>query len=142
AFLLFSSKTISAQNPATDTIVPANGNIEGQLKAIRARKIAYFRDSAGIEPRKVPGMDYTKYSRYGDLLNDDPEYTKKSKIWRPAAQVVAENTVLNIMDRTVMHLQFAKTDIHSGSRNLKAGWRWGNGWEWDQDRLAIISSRI
>lgn len=129
------AKMLLAQNPATDTIIPAKGNINGQLKAIRARRIAWFRDSAGIEPRKLPDLDSTRYDMYGDLLNDDPEYTKKSKIWRPAAQVVVENTILNIMDRTVMHLHFAQTDIHSWSRNLKAGWPWGDGWEWDQDRF-------
>jgi hypothetical protein len=134
-FLILLSKILIAQNPATDTIVPAKGDIEGQLKAIRARKIAWNKDSAGIEPRKLQGLDTTKYSRYGDLLNDDPEYTKKSKVWRPAAQVVVENTILNIVDRSVLHLEFAKTDIHSWSRNLKAGWPWNNGWEWDQDRF-------
>ncbi|HVS98148.1 MAG TPA: DUF3943 domain-containing protein [Puia sp.] len=135
AFLLLPFTPVLAQNPATDTIIPAKGDIPGQLKAIRERKIAWFRDSAGIEPRKLPGMDYTKYSRYGDLLNDDPEYTKKSKVWRPAAQVVVENTILNIVDRTVMHLQFAKTDVHTWSKNLRAGFPWTNGWEWDQDRF-------
>ncbi|HWB94286.1 MAG TPA: DUF3943 domain-containing protein, partial [Puia sp.] len=134
-FLLLPSKILLAQNPATDTIVPAKGDIEGQLKAIRQRKIASNKDSAGIEPRKLPGLDSTKYNKYGDLLNDDPEYTKKSKIWRPAAQVVIENTILNIVDRTVMHLEFAKTDVHSWTRNLHAGWPWNNGWEWDQDRF-------
>lgn len=129
------STAIKAQNPATDTIIPSKGDIQGQLKAIKERKIEWFKDSAGIEPRKMPGLDYTKYSRYGDLLRDDPEYTRKSKIWRPAAQVVIENTILNIMDRTVMHLQFAKTDFHTWSRTLKAGFPWTNGWEWDQDRF-------
>jgi len=134
-FLLVSAKALLAQNPATDTIVPSKGDIQGQLKAIRARKVAWFKDSAGIEPRKIQGLDYTRYSRYGDLLNDDPEYNKKSPLWRPAVQVVIENTLLNIMDRTVMHLEFAKTDAHSWSRNLKAGFPWTNGWEWDQDRF-------
>ena len=133
--LILTSTILFAQNPATDTIVPAKGDIEGQLKAIKSRKIAWNRDSAGIEPRKLPGLDTTKYSRYGDLLNDDPEYTRKSKIWRPAAQVVVENTILNIVDRSVLHLEFAKTDVHSWTRNLHAGWPWNNGWEWDQDRF-------
>ena len=69
------------------------------------------------------------------MLNDDPEYTKKSKIWRPAAQVILENIILNLVDRSVMHLEFAKTDIHSWNRNLHAGYPWTSGWEWDQDRF-------
>jgi hypothetical protein len=134
-FLIWPAKFLLAQNPAQDTIVPAKGDIQGQLKEIRKRKIAWNRDSAGIQPRKLPGLDTTKYSRYGDLLNDDPEYTKKSPVWRPAAQVVVENTILNIVDRTLLHLQFADVDIHSWDRNLKAGFPWTNGWEWDQDRF-------
>jgi len=134
--LLLPSKILVAQNPATDTIVPSKGDIEGQLKAIRKRKIIWNRDSTfGAEPRKLPGLDTTKYNRYGDLLNDDPEYTKKSKVWRPAAQVVVENVLLNIVDRTVMHLEFAKTDFHTWKRTLSAGLPWNDGWEWDQDRF-------
>src|SRR5580700_275842 len=120
-FLTLLSKVLVAQNPAQDTIVPAKGDIEGQLKAIRKRMIAWNTDSAGVEPRKLPGLDTTKYSRYGDLLNDDPEYNRKSKIWRPAAQVVVENTILNIVDRSLLKLQFADVDIHSWNRNLHAG---------------------
>jgi hypothetical protein len=134
-FLILSSKIMVAQNPATDTIVPAKGDIGGQLKAIRERKIAWFKDSAGLQPRRLPGLDYTKFSRYGDLLNDDPEYNKKSPIWKPALQVVIENAILNGVDRTVMHLEFARTDAHSWAKNLRAGFPWTNGWEWDQDRF-------
>ena len=134
-FLILPAKILVAQNPAQDSIVPAKGNIHGQLQAIRKRNIAWNTDSAGIEPRKLPGLDTTKYSRYGDLLNDDPEYNRKSKIWRPAAQVVVENTILNIVDRSLLKLQFAEVDAHSWGRNLKAGFPWTNGWEWDQDRF-------
>src|ERR1700753_3798597 len=133
-FLLLPSFLL-AQNPALDTVVPSKGDINGQVREINKRSIAWNRDSAGVDPRKLPGLDTTKYSRYGDLLNDDPEYTKKSKIWRPAAQVVVENTILNIMDRSVLKLEFAKTDVHSWNRNLHAGWPWNSGWEWDQDRF-------
>ena len=134
--LLLPSKILFAQNPATDTIIPSKGDINGQLRAIKQRKIIWNRDSANsTEPRKLPGLDTTRYDRYGDLLRDDPEYTKKSKIWRPAMQVVVENVLLNITDRTVMHLHFAQTNPTTWSRTLKAGWPWGNGWEWDQDRF-------
>lgn len=134
-FLSSPSKILLAQNPAQDTIVPAKGDIRGQLQEIRKRRIAWSRDSASIEPRKIPGLDSTKYDRYGDLLNDDPDFIKKSKVWRPAAQVVVENTILNIVDRTAFHLHFAQTDFHSWGKNLQAGWPWGSGWEWDQDRF-------
>jgi hypothetical protein len=129
------SEILLAQIPAKDTIVPAKGDIKGQLKQIKERKIAAHTDSANTEPQKSPLLDSTKYSRYGDLLNDDPEYTKKSPIWRPAVQVVVENVILNITDRTVLKLEFAKTDFHTWGRTLSAGFPWNSGWEWDQDRF-------
>jgi hypothetical protein len=124
-----------AQDPTKDTIVPAKGDIKGQLKEIRKRRVEEHTDSAGSEPQKTPSLDSTKFSKYGDPLNDDPEYNPKSPLWRPAAQVVAENLVLNIVDRTVMHLEFAKTDAHTWNRTLHAGFPWNSGWEWDQDRF-------
>ena len=64
-----------------------------------------------------------------------PEYNKKSPVWVPAVQVVAENLVLNIVDRTVLHLEFAKTNPKTWNRTLHAGFPWNSGWEWDQDRF-------
>jgi hypothetical protein len=93
AFSLLNTEFLLAQSPITDTIVPAKGDIKGQLKQIRERKAAAHTDSANTEPQKSPSLDSTKYSRYGDLLNDDPEYNKKSPLWKPAVQVVTENVI-------------------------------------------------
>ncbi len=134
-FSLLYSEIAHAQIPAKDTIVPAKGNIKGQLKQIKERKVTSHTDSADSETQKSPLLDSTKYSRYGDLLNDDPEYNKKSPIWRPAVQVVAENVILNVVDRSVLKLQFAKTDFTTWNRTLHAGFPWNSGWEWDQDRF-------
>src|ERR1700731_1651503 len=98
-FSLLYTNSLFAQSPARDTIVPAKGDIKGQLKQIKERKAAAHTDSANTEPQKSPQLDSTKYSRYGDLLNDDPEYNKKSPLWKPAVQVVTENVILNIVDR-------------------------------------------
>lgn len=133
--LVLASVGMNAQNPAKDTIVPAKGDIKGQLKDIKKEKKEEHVDSAGNQPKKSSLIDSTKFSRYGDLLNDDPEYNKKSPVWVPAVQVVAENLVLNIMDRTVMHLDFAKTNPTTWNRTLHAGFPWNSGWEWDQDRF-------
>jgi hypothetical protein len=135
AFALFYTKFLPAQSPARDTIVPAKGDIKGQLKQIKERKSAEHTDSANTEPKKSPSLDSTKYSRYGDLLNDDPEYNRKSPIWKPALQVAVENVILNIVDRSVLKLEFAKTDLHTWNRTLHAGLPWNSGWEWDQDRF-------
>ena len=134
-FSILYSEILLAQIPVKDTIVPAKGDIKGQLKQIKERKVAAHTDSANTEPRKSPFLDSTKYSRYGDLLNDDPEYTQKSPIWKPAVQVVFENVILNIVDRSVLKLEFAKTDFQTWNRTLHAGFPWNSGWEWDQDRF-------
>jgi hypothetical protein len=135
AFSLMNTEFLLAQSPVRDTIVPAKGDIKGQLKQIKERKAAAHTDSADTEPHKSPSLDSTKYSRYGDLLNDDPEYNKKSPLWKPAVQVVTENVILNIVDRTVLKLEFAKTDFTTWKRTLNAGFPWNSGWEWDQDRF-------
>jgi Domain of unknown function (DUF3943) len=132
---LFSAEFLLAQDPARDTIVPARGDIKGQLKEIKKRKNEEHIDSANTQPQKSPLLDSTKYSRYGDLLNDDPEYTQKSPIWKPALQVVVENVILNLTDRSVMKLEFARTDFQTWNRTLHAGFPWNSGWEWDQDRF-------
>ena len=80
-------------------------------------------------------IDSVKKNRYNDLLNDDPQYNKKSSILNPALQVVAMNVVLNIVDRSVFNLEFAKVDFHTWKKTVSAGFPWGSGWEWDQDRF-------
>ena len=135
-YLILYSEIFYAQIPAMDTIVPARGNINKQLKEIRREKNNLHSDSTGInQPHKTQFLDTTKYNKYGDLLNDDPEYNKKYAVWKPPLQVVGENIVLNLLDRSVLHLGFADVDIHSWKRNLNAGFPWGPGWEWDQDRF-------
>src|SRR5450755_3932415 len=86
--LLLSSVVLSAQ--IADTIIPANGNIENQLKEIRKRQIILHSDSTknGNVPKKTALIDSTKKNRYNDLLDDDPEYNKKYPVWKPALQVV------------------------------------------------------
>src|ERR1700681_3388469 len=134
--LIFFSAEIYAQVDA-DTIVPAKGNIEQQLKDIRKREILRHSDSTGVGnvPKKTQLIDSTKKNRYNDLLYDDPEYNKKYPIWKPALQVVVMNAVLNVVDRTVFNLEFAKVDFSTWGRTTSAGFPWGNGWEWDQDRF-------
>ncbi|MHA4810007.1 DUF3943 domain-containing protein [Flavitalea flava] len=134
-FSVLASTMLQAQQSGKDTIVPSKGNVKDQLKDIKKEKIALYSDSAANEPAKAEPIDTTKMSRYGDLLNDDPEYSKKSPIWRPAVQVVGENLLLNLLDRSVMNLEFAKVNMTTWGRTLKAGAPWGSGWEWDQDRF-------
>jgi hypothetical protein len=133
--LLFSLTLVLAQVPKADTVAPANGSVNKQLKDIKEEKVKLHSDTLGNQPLKTPGIDTTKTNKYNDLLNDDPEFNRKYPLWKPALQVVGENVLLNLLDRSVLHLQFANVDIHSWSRTVNAGFPWGPGWEWDQDRF-------
>src|ERR1700759_5828970 len=123
----FSTQLFAQIHPEADTIVPSKGNIEQQLKEIRKRQILHYSDSAGAGnlPKKSHHIDSTKKNRYNDLLDDDPQYNKKAPWWNPALQVVAMNVVLNIVDRSVLNLQFAKVDFSTWKRTTAAGFPWG-----------------
>jgi len=133
----FSTHLFAQIRPDADTIVPSKGNIEQQLKAIRKRQVLLYSDSAGAGnvPKKSGAIDSTKKNRYNNLLEDDPQYNKKYPLWVPAVEVVAMNAILNIVDRSVYNLNFAKVDLHSWGRTTKAGFPWSSGWIWDQDRF-------
>jgi hypothetical protein len=133
----FSTQLFAQIRPDADTIVPSRGNIEQQLKDIRKRQILLHSDStgAGNVPKKSGLIDSVKKNRYNNLLDDDPQYNKKSPWWNPALQVVGMNLVLNIVDRSVFNLEFAKVDFNSWKRTTGAGFPWNSGWIWDQDRF-------
>ncbi len=134
-FLNLFSIILFAQTTPKDTVSPAKGKVDKQVKETKKEDIIKHSDSYGNEPRKSSHIDSTKRDRYNDLLNDDPEFNKKYAIWKPPLQVVGENVLLNVLDRTVFHLQFAKTDFTTWKRTTSAGFPWGPGWEWDQDRF-------
>ncbi|MDR3628645.1 MAG: DUF3943 domain-containing protein [Ignavibacteriaceae bacterium] len=80
--------------------------------------------------------DTMKYNMYGDLLNDDPNYTKRSPIWKPAVQIVIQEVLLNLVDHYVMHFDWATVGFHSWDRTaLHSGFPWNKGWEWDNARF-------
>jgi hypothetical protein len=152
-YFVFSSIVIRAQVPVTDsvvkthatdtvvtnatidTIVPANGNVKQQLKVIKNEKKQQLSDTTGSQPASAPLIDSSKYNKYGDLKNDDPQYNKRKSVWKPALQVIGENTLLSLVDSRVLHLQFSKVSLKTWNKNLHAGLPWGPGWEWDQDRF-------
>jgi hypothetical protein len=143
--LLFSSllfgQDVAPQNPKkvapNDTIVPGKGTREAQLKKIEKVKVKDLSDSTGNEPNKSPLVDTTKQNKYGDLLKDDPKYNRRYSFWKPAVDIIGFNALLNVFDRSALDLSYAKVDFRTWTRNLKAGWPWGSGWEWDQDRFGM-----
>src|ERR1035437_6410677 len=135
-FLFVFSPVLYGQHTAkADTIKPAKGNIDKQLERIKERKTKLHSDSIGNEPKKSSLIDTTVQNKYGDLLDDDPEYNKRYAPWIPAVDIIGLNALLNVTDRYVLKLKFANTNFSTWKRTLSAGWPWGNGWEWDKDRF-------
>ncbi len=134
AFLFTTGVFAQKANP-TDTIKPGNGPVKQQLKDIKTAKKTIKDSVGGTEPKKSPLIDTTIQNKYGDLLNDDIKYNKKYPLWKPVVEVVGVNVALNLIDRYLLKLDFAKSDIHSWGRNLRAGPPWGDGWIWDHDRF-------
>ncbi|MHB1688696.1 MAG: DUF3943 domain-containing protein [Ignavibacteriaceae bacterium] len=76
-----------------------------------------------------------KYNMYGDLLNDNPAYNQKQPLWNPVVGVIESNIVTNLLDTYLLKLDFTHVGFASWGRTLKAGFPWGPGWKWDQDRF-------
>jgi len=133
-FILFSffSITVFAQTaPAKDTIVPEKGNPVQQLKDIKADKKASLKDSANGQPVKSPLIDTTIQNKYGDRLNDDSAFNKKSSAWRPALQVLGINAFLTAFDRYVLKADYSHIGFETWNNNIK------QGWVWDTDRFGV-----
>ena len=75
--------------------------------------------------------DTMKYNMYGDLLNDDPAYNKKSTLWEVALGVTLTGVTTNLIDRYIFNFDFSRVGFNSWKHNLKTGW------EWDNDRFAM-----
>ncbi|MGA2624865.1 MAG: DUF3943 domain-containing protein [Bacteroidota bacterium] len=79
----------------------------------------------------------TAYDRHGDLQNDDAAFNQRQPLWRPLLGIVGSNIVTNLTDTYILKNTFTHVGFVSWGRNLKAGWPWGSGWEWDQDRFGM-----
>lgn len=131
-FFLFSFAWVRAQNVTNpDTIHPARGNENEQLKEIKKEKEELHSDSSGSEPKKVL-VDTTVQNKYGDLLNDDTLYNKRYPLWIPIAEVFGCNLFVFSMDRFLFKYDFAtQVSLDTWKHNIKTGW------EWDTDRFGI-----
>ena len=132
-FLFLFSPLLYAQKPAlADTIKPAKGNVDKQLEQIKERKKSLHSDAKGNEPKKSSLIDTTVQNKYGDLLDDDPEYNKRYVFWKPALEVFATNVFVLSVDRYVFKYSYStEVGLNSWKHNLKTGW------EWDKDRFGI-----
>jgi hypothetical protein len=128
-FLLLFAPLLYAQKTAkSDTIKPAKGNVDKQLEQIKDRKTKLHSESNGNEPKKSALIDTFVQNKYGDLLDDDPEYNKKYPLWKPALEVFATNAFVLSVDRYVFRYNYAsEVGLNSWKHNLKTGWEWDKG---------------
>src|SRR5712671_5407383 len=104
-----------------DTIVPAKGKPNQQLKEIKEKKVEQLSDSTGNEPKKSALVDTTIQNKYGDLLDDDTTYNRKYPLWIPLLETVGANAFFWSMDRYVMNYDFARIGKETWKNNLSKG---------------------
>jgi len=75
--------------------------------------------------------DTMKYNMYGDLLNDNPLYNKKSSLAMVALRVTLANVTTFAIDRYIFNYEFSRVGFNSWSNNIR------DGWEWDIDRFGM-----
>jgi len=130
-FLFFNICSYAQQHVKSDTIVPAKGNEKKQLEKIKNRKIKLHSDSTGNEPLKSPLIDTVLQNKYGDLLNDDPQYNKRYALWKPSAEVLGALLLTLSIDRYLLNADYARIGVRTWKTNLQ------KGWEWDNDRFGV-----
>ena len=76
------------------------------------------------------------YNEYRGLLSDDPLYNKKAPLWQPIIKVLAQNTLVNLVDHYLIGYNWAVVGFNSWNNTfVKSGFPWSNGWKWDNDRF-------
>jgi hypothetical protein len=85
-------------------------------------------ESLAFSPQQQPFNELPVRVR---LLDDDPEYNKKSPIWAVGLRVVATNVFVWAVDRFIINYPLSRVGPASWKSNLK------KGWEWDTDRFGV-----
>jgi hypothetical protein len=130
-FLLFSISLFAQEPVKTDTIVPAKGNTDKQLEKIKEKKVKLHSDSTGNQPLKSALIDTTVMNKYGDLLNDDPEYNKRYPVWIPAVEVLGTVGLTWTIDHYLFKADYSNIGFNTWKYNFETGW------EWDNDRFGV-----
>src|ERR1041385_1070588 len=126
-FLFLFSTLLQAQDAGT--------NISSGLTARKYRQLhkKNFRLSSysGAASIQSTPTDSVSYNMYGDLREDNPQYTRKSPLWLCATRVGMNNVVTWAFDRYLFDADFARIGPDSWKRNLTTGP------EWDTDRFGM-----
>ncbi len=123
-FLLLFSTFVQAQDKGKpDQAVSPSPNTAQDTAAIHKRIEVHSEMGLNTKWRSVrDSIFYTKYNKYGDLKDDDPEYSRKQPVWLVALKVTASNVFVNSVDRYVFKYDYAKAGPTVWKHNLKAGW--------------------
>src|SRR6478672_3031819 len=70
-------------------------------------------------------------SAYGDLMNDDPSYYRRSPVAVTAVRVLAADVFNWSLARYVFNYDWARTSLEQWKKNLHSRW------EWDNDRFGV-----
>src|ERR1700742_4358585 len=79
--------------------------------------------------QEFPHSDSLPVSKYGDLLNDDPTYSRKVKWYIPASRVVGTDVINWAVAKYIYKFDWPSSGISDWKRNFK------EGWEWDADQF-------
>jgi len=117
---------------SVDSLTDSHGDT---LKGTADEKIVKFNSAPVNKENQIKSIDSTKFNMFGYLSNDDTAYNKKSPLWIPVVGIIGTNVATNLVDRYILNLDFSRVSFTSWGRTLQAGWPWGSGWKWDQDRF-------
>lgn len=130
AFLLIVSSFLNAQvaqAPAKhENIFLVKDNSDKQPEKIKPGKEVLHSDKSRSGNEKSARVDTTLQNRYGDLLDDDPEYNKKYSVSRTAILASAGLLTTWLFDRYALKADYAKVGFDTWGHNLKYGWEWDN----------------
>jgi uncharacterized protein DUF3943 len=122
-FVLFLTLITYAAS-SSQTTLPRGNNFAGSIRAGNLKE-------DGIKLQGTSLKDTSLYNSYGDLLNDDPKYNKKSPWWRPALGVVKVNLFTFAVGRYILNYPYTRIGFQSIKNNFK------DGWEWDTDKFNV-----
>src|SRR2546430_953062 len=63
---------------------------------------------AAADPAPVPLKDSRQFDQYGDLLNDDPYYNRRSPITVPLFKVFMSNVQIWAIDRYILNYDYSR----------------------------------
>ena len=130
--LLFWTPLQAQNQEKLDKQVSPSPKTPADTAAIQKRIEAH--SEAGINTKWRSARDsvfYTKYNKYGDLKDDDPQYTPKKPWWFVALKITASNALTTSVDRYILRYDYSNVGFNTWNHNLKTGW------EWDVDRFGM-----